>query len=80
LYLAKNRNGKRVNNVDTDEDNIINDMNPLWKQKPAGLKEEDYLKFYRELYPMSMMDEPMFWIHLNVDYPFHLTGILYFPK
>jgi molecular chaperone HtpG len=59
---------------------VINDTTPLWKQKPAGLEEKDYLKFYRELYPLSMMEEPMFWIHLNVDYPFNLTGILYFPK
>ena len=60
------------------EDNIINDSNPLWTLKPSELKDEDYKKFYRDLYPMS--DEPLFWIHLNVDYPFHLTGILYFPK
>ena len=64
--------------VETDEDNIINDSNPLWTLKPSELKDEDYKKFYRDLYPMS--DEPLFWIHLNVDYPFHLTGILYFPK
>ena len=80
IVFGKKQEWKEGKYVDTDEDNIINDMNPLWKQKPAGLKEEDYLIFYRELYPMSMMDEPMFWIHLNVDYPFHLTGILYFPK
>ncbi len=60
------------------EDNIINNANPLWTLKPSELKDEDYKKFYRDLYPMS--DEPLFWIHLNVDYPFHLTGILYFPK
>ncbi len=59
-------------------DNIINDTTPLWTKKPADLKDEDYKEFYRKLYPMS--DEPLFWIHLNVDYPFNLTGILYFPK
>ena len=64
--------------VDTDEDNIINNVNPLWKQKTTELKDEDYKKFYQELYPGN--DEPMFWIHLNVDYPFNLTGVLYFPK
>jgi molecular chaperone HtpG len=80
VVFGKKQEWKEGKSVETDEDNIINDVNPLWKQKPAGLKEEDYLKFYRDLYPMSMMDEPLFWIHLNVDYPFHLTGILYFPK
>ena len=64
--------------VDTAEDNIINDSEPLWTKVPSTLKDEDYQKFYRTLYPMS--DEPMFWIHLNVDYPFNLTGILYFPR
>ena len=64
--------------VDTQEDNIINNAEPLWTKAPSTLKDEDYQKFYRELYPMS--DEPMFWIHLNVDYPFNLTGILYFPR
>ena len=64
--------------VDTDEDNLINNVEPLWTKAPSSLKDEDYTKFYRELYPMS--DEPMFWIHLNVDYPFNLTGILYFPR
>ena len=64
--------------VDTQEDNIINDSEPLWTKAPSTLKDEDYTKFYRTLYPMS--DEPMFWIHLNVDYPFNLTGILYFPR
>lgn len=63
---------------DTDEPNIINTTSPLWTKKPSELKDEDYKDFYRELYPMS--DEPLFWIHLNVDYPFNLTGILYFPK
>jgi molecular chaperone HtpG len=80
VVFGKKQEWKEGKSVETDEDNIINDVNPLWKQKPAGLKEEDYLKFYRDLYPLSMMDEPLFWIHLNVDYPFHLTGILYFPK
>ena len=64
--------------VDTAEDNIINNVEPLWTKAPSGLKDEDYKSFYRTLYPMS--DEPMFWIHLNVDYPFNLTGILYFPR
>ena len=64
--------------VDTDEDNIINNVEPLWTKAPSTLKDEDYKSFYRTLYPMS--DEPLFWIHLNVDYPFNLTGILYFPK
>ena len=64
--------------VDTAEDNIINDVEPLWTKAPSTLKDEDYKSFYRTLYPMQ--DEPMFWIHLNVDYPFNLTGILYFPR
>lgn len=64
--------------VETDEDEIINDVEPLWTRKPGELKDEDYKQFYRHLYPMA--DEPLFWIHLNVDYPFNLTGILYFPK
>ena len=64
--------------VDTTEDNIINSVEPLWTKAPSALKDEDYKSFYRTLYPMS--DEPMFWIHLNVDYPFNLTGILYFPR
>ena len=64
--------------IETNEDNIINDINPLWARKPADLKDEDYIAFYKELYPFS--DDPLFWIHLNVDYPFNLTGILYFPK
>ena len=80
IVFGKKQEWKEGQYVATEEDNIVNDTNPLWRQKPAGLKEEDYLKFYRELYPFSMTDEPMFWIHLNVDYPFHLTGILYFPK
>ena len=64
--------------VDTAEDNVINNVEPLWTKAPSTLKDEDYKSFYRTLYPMS--DEPLFWIHLNVDYPFNLTGILYFPK
>ena len=64
--------------VDTQEDNIINNVEPLWTKTPSTLKDEDYTSFYRTLYPMH--DEPLFWIHLNVDYPFHLTGILYFPR
>lgn len=80
VVFGKKQEWKEGKYVDTAEDNVVNDTNPLWRQKPAGLKEEDYLKFYRELYPLSLTDEPMFWIHLNVDYPFHLTGILYFPK
>ena len=70
------KDGKQV---DTAEENIINNTTPAWTRKPADLKEEDYKAFYRELYPMQF-DEPLFHIHLNVDYPFHLTGILYFPK
>ncbi|MDR2815126.1 MAG: molecular chaperone HtpG [Proteiniphilum sp.] len=80
IVFGKKQEWKDGKYLDTEEDNIVNDTNPLWRQKPAALKEEDYLKFYRELYPYSITDEPMFWIHLNVDYPFHLTGILYFPK
>ena len=64
--------------METDEDNVINNIEPIWTKAPSELKDEDYLKFYRELYPME--EEPMFWIHLNVDYPFTLTGVLYFPK
>ena len=64
--------------MDTEEDNIINDLEPLWTKTPSTLKDEDYRSFYRALYPMH--DEPLFWIHLNVDYPFNLTGILYFPR
>jgi len=64
--------------VETDEDNVINSVEPLWTKQPSSLKDEDYKEFYRTLYPMQ--DEPLFWIHLNVDFPFHLTGILYFPR
>lgn len=79
VVFGKKQEWKDSKYIDTDEDNVINDTEPLWTRKPADLKDEDYLKFYRELYPMSM-DEPLFWIHLNVDYPFNLTGILYFPR
>ena len=78
IAFGKKKDWKDGKQVDTDEDNIINDTTPLWTKKPADLKDEDYKKFYRELYPMS--DEPLFWIHLNVDFPFNLTGVLYFPK
>lgn len=79
VVFGKKQEWKDGQYIDTDEDNVINEVNPLWKQKPADLTDEDYVNFYRQLYPMSM-DEPLFWIHLNVDYPFNLTGILYFPK
>ena len=78
VACGKKTEWKDGKEVDTDEDNIINNVNPLWKQKTTELKDEDYKKFYQELYPGN--DEPMFWIHLNVDYPFNLTGVLYFPK
>ncbi len=78
VVFGKKTEWKDGKQQDTDEDNVINDTEPLWTKKPADLKDEDYKEFYRKLYPMS--DEPLFWIHLNVDYPFNLTGILYFPK
>ena len=78
IAFGKKKEWKDGKQVDTAEDNIINDTTPLWTRKPSELKDEDYKKFYRDLYPMS--DEPLFWIHLNVDFPFHLTGVLYFPK
>ncbi|NDV69567.1 molecular chaperone HtpG [Dysgonomonas sp. 25] len=78
IVFGKKTEWKDGKSVDTDEDNVINDTNPLWTRKPADLTDEDYVKFYKELYPFS--DDPMFWIHLNVDYPFKLTGILYFPQ
>ena len=78
IAFGKKKEWKDGKQVETAEDNDINDTIPLWTKKPSELSDEDYKKFYRELYPMS--DEPLFWIHLNVDYPFHLTGILYFPK
>ncbi|MDR2139584.1 MAG: molecular chaperone HtpG [Tannerella sp.] len=77
IAFGKKQEWKDGKYVDTEEDLIINETQPAWMRKPNELKEEDYLNFYRELYPMS--DEPLFWIHLNVDYPFNLTGILYFP-
>lgn len=78
IAFGEKKEWKDGKQVDTGEDNIINNTTPLWTRKPSELTEEDYKNFYRDLYPMS--DEPLFWIHLNVDYPFHLTGILYFPK
>ena len=78
VAFGKRQEWKDGKQVDTDEDNIINNVAPLWTSAPSTLKDEDYKSFYRTLYPMS--DEPLFWIHLNVDYPFNLTGILYFPK
>ncbi len=78
VAFGKKTEWKDGKQVDTDEDNIINSVEPLWTKTPSTLKDEDYKSFYRTLYPMS--DEPLFWIHLNVDYPFNLTGILYFPK
>ena len=78
VVFGKKTEWKDGKSVETDEDNVINNIEPIWTKAPSELKEEDYLKFYRELYPME--EEPMFWIHLNVDYPFTLTGVLYFPK
>ena len=78
VAFGKKKEWKDGKQVETDQDNVINDTAPLWTKKPSELKDEDYKKFYRELYPMS--DEPLFWIHLNVDFPFNLTGVLYFPK
>jgi len=78
VACGKKKEWKDGKEVDTDQDNIINNVEPLWTRTPSELKDEDYRTFYRELYPMQ--DEPLFWIHLNVDFPFHLTGILYFPK
>ena len=78
IAFGKKKEWKDGKQVETAEDNIINDTTPLWTRKPSELSDEDYKSFYSKLYPMS--DEPLFWIHLNVDYPFHLTGILYFPK
>ena len=78
VAFGKKKEWKDGKQVETKENNIINDTTPLWTRTPSELKDEDYKKFYSQLYPMS--DEPLFWIHLNVDYPFNLTGILYFPK
>ena len=78
IAFGKKTEWKDGKEQETDQDNIINAQAPIWKDKPANLKDEDYLKFYHDLYPGY--DDPLFWIHLNVDYPFNLTGILYFPK
>ena len=78
IAFGKKTEWKDGKQVDTEEDNIINNVEPLWTKAPSSLKDEDYKSFYRTLYPMQ--DEPLFWIHLNVDYPFNLTGILYFPR
>ena len=78
VVFGKQNEWKDGKSVETDKDNIINNVEPLWTKAPAELKDEDYKQFYRTLFPMN--DEPLFWIHLNVDYPFHLTGILYFPR
>lgn len=78
VAFGKKTEWKDGKQVDTDEDNVINAVEPLWTKAPASLKDEDYKSFYRTIYPMQ--DEPLFWIHLNVDFPFHLTGILYFPR
>ena len=79
IAFGKKKEWKDGKEVELDEENIINDVNPAWTRKPADLTDEDYAKFYHELYP-TQMEEPLFHIHLNVDYPFNLTGILYFPK
>ena len=79
IAFGKKKEWKDGKEVELDEENIINDVNPAWTRKPSELKDEDYDKFYHELYPMQF-EEPLFHIHLNVDYPFNLTGILYFPK
>ena len=78
VAFGKKTEWKDGKQVETEEDDIVNDTNPLWMQTPSTLKDEDYKSFYRKLYPIG--DDPLFWIHLNVDFPFHLTGILYFPK
>ena len=78
VVFGKKTEWKDGKMVDTEEDNVINSVEPLWVKAPSGLKDEDYKNFYRTLFPMN--DEPLFWIHLNVDYPFNLTGILYFPR
>jgi molecular chaperone HtpG len=78
IVFGKKTEWKDGKSVETEEDNVINDTNPLWTRKPSELTNEDYIQFYKELYPFS--EDPLFWIHLNVDYPFNLTGILYFPK
>lgn len=78
IAFGKKKIWKEGKEVETDEDNVVNNTTPLWTRTPSSLKDDDYKSFYHELYPTG--DEPLFWIHLNVDYPFHLTGVLYFPK
>jgi molecular chaperone HtpG len=78
IAFGKKTEWKDGKSIETEEDNVINDTHPLWTRKPAELTNDDYIKFYKELYPFS--EDPLFWIHLNVDYPFNLTGVLYFPK
>ncbi|MBR6287074.1 MAG: molecular chaperone HtpG, partial [Bacteroidaceae bacterium] len=78
VAFGKKTEWKDGKQVETAEDNVINDTTPIWTKKPSELKDEDYKNFYRKLYPMAA--EPLFWIHLNVDFPFNLTGVLYFPK
>ena len=78
VVFGKKTEWKDGKMIDTEEDNVINSVEPLWVKAPSGLKDEDYKSFYHTLFPMN--DEPLFWIHLNVDYPFNLTGILYFPR
>ncbi|MBO4598778.1 MAG: molecular chaperone HtpG [Bacteroidaceae bacterium] len=78
VAFGKKTEWKDGKQVDTEEDNVINNTDPIWTKKPSELEDKDYINFYHELYPMA--DDPLFWIHLNVDYPFNLTGVLYFPK
>ncbi len=78
IIFGKKTEWKDGKSVETDEDNVVNDTTPIWTRKPSDLTDDDYRKFYQELYPFT--DEPLFWIHLNVDYPFKLTGVLYFPR
>jgi len=78
VVFGKKTEWKDGKSVETEEDNILNETNPLWTRKPSDLTDEDYIRFYKDLYPFS--EDPLFWIHLNVDYPFNLTGVLYFPK
>jgi molecular chaperone HtpG len=78
IVFGKKTEWKDGKSVETEEDNVLNETNPLWTRKPSELTDEDYIRFYKDLYPFG--EDPLFWIHLNVDYPFNLTGILYFPK
>jgi len=78
IVFGKKKEWKDGKSVETEEDNILNETNPLWMRKPSELSNDDYIRFYKDLYPFS--EDPLFWIHLNVDYPFNLTGVLYFPK